>query len=210
MAMVRLVALLSGQVQAVGMRETIRMLAAARGVPGRVENLPDGRVRLIAEGDRKALEEILSLSGTASKIGRVDEIAAEWSAPTHEFSGFEVIRGDLVEELSETVRGGMLGFSWLGEKVDAVGVKVDAVGVKVDAVGAKVDAVGAKVDAVGAKVDVVGVKVDGVAQKLDAVAAKIDSVDATTGAVLSEVRGLRGETSAKGSAGSSGRWRRTA
>ncbi len=43
----------SGQVQGVGFRFTCRQLASRHVVGGFVRNLPDGRVELVAEGDRR-------------------------------------------------------------------------------------------------------------------------------------------------------------
>jgi len=42
----------SGQVQGVGFRYSVLQVAKGYEVSGLVENLPDGRVRLVAEGDR--------------------------------------------------------------------------------------------------------------------------------------------------------------
>jgi len=81
--------LYSGRVQGVGFRYTVRHIASRYPVGGYVENLPDGRVRLIAEGDKPALDEFLGDIDAAmsSNIGRrlVDKQAA-----SSEFTGFEI------------------------------------------------------------------------------------------------------------------------
>jgi acylphosphatase len=46
----------AGHVQGVGFRFTVRALAPGFEVTGTVRNLPDGRVELVAEGDRAELE----------------------------------------------------------------------------------------------------------------------------------------------------------
>ncbi len=48
----------SGRVQGVGFRYTARGLAQRHGVCGYVENLPDGRVLLLAEGDPSQLDRL--------------------------------------------------------------------------------------------------------------------------------------------------------
>lgn len=48
-----------GQVQGVGFRATARRAAAHREVTGYVQNLPDGRVRLVAEGTAAELDALL-------------------------------------------------------------------------------------------------------------------------------------------------------
>jgi len=45
----------SGRVQGVGFRYTVQRIARNHAVAGYVQNLPDGRVRLIAEGDEATL-----------------------------------------------------------------------------------------------------------------------------------------------------------
>jgi acylphosphatase len=52
--------LFSGRVQGVGFRYTCRSLAQRFEVAGYVRNLPDGRVELVAEGDRSELDEFIS------------------------------------------------------------------------------------------------------------------------------------------------------
>ena len=49
----------SGEVQFVGFRYTARMLAKKLALTGWVENLPDGRVALEAQGERSVLRKFL-------------------------------------------------------------------------------------------------------------------------------------------------------
>ena len=50
----------SGRVQGVGFRYTAQSLARGFEVAGFVRNLPDGRVELVAEGDRDELDKFLA------------------------------------------------------------------------------------------------------------------------------------------------------
>jgi acylphosphatase len=50
----------SGRVQGVGFRYTSQRLAREHAVGGHVRNLPDGRVELVAEGDRAEVEALLA------------------------------------------------------------------------------------------------------------------------------------------------------
>jgi acylphosphatase len=59
MSTVRLRVCYSGQVQGVGFRDTSRRLAQGFAVGGYVRNLPDGRVELVAEGDRAEVDALL-------------------------------------------------------------------------------------------------------------------------------------------------------
>jgi acylphosphatase len=83
--------LYSGTVQGVGFRWRVVDSASGRAVTGFVANLQDGRVELVAEGERAELETFLA----AVRARMTDLIAAEdaaWSAATGEFREFGVRR----------------------------------------------------------------------------------------------------------------------
>lgn len=50
----------SGMVQGVGFRYTTRKIAADYPITGYVQNLPDGRVHLVAEGDPQELDQFVA------------------------------------------------------------------------------------------------------------------------------------------------------
>ena len=79
----------SGHVQGVGFRYTTRNIAQRYGVTGEVRNLPDGRVRLILEGDAEEIEE---LSADVRKaMGRhIRDIQVETMPATGQFSDFSI------------------------------------------------------------------------------------------------------------------------
>jgi acylphosphatase len=61
---VRVVALVDGQVQGVGYRWFVRKTATARGLAGAATNLPDGRVEVVLEGPQDDVSAVLAeLSG---------------------------------------------------------------------------------------------------------------------------------------------------
>lgn len=55
----RAVAIVEGEVQGVGFRPTARARAKALALAGYAKNLPDGRVEVVAEGDRERVEKFL-------------------------------------------------------------------------------------------------------------------------------------------------------
>ena len=80
----------SGQVQGVGFRYQTRQVAAGFELTGKVRNLPDGRVELVAEGDDVELREFrraIRESGVGPLIKLEDEI---WSEASGEFRGFVI------------------------------------------------------------------------------------------------------------------------
>lgn len=86
----RLSARVTGRVQGVGFRHFARTRAGQLALEGWVRNEPDGSVRLEAEGPADALESLLDAVREGPRTARVDEVAADWKAPTDEFDAFSV------------------------------------------------------------------------------------------------------------------------
>jgi acylphosphatase len=85
---IRLTAWVDGLVQGVGFRWWVRSQALRLGVAAAATNLPDGRVKVVAEGGREACRELLALLSGPSAPGRVTDVAHEWDEPRGEISGF--------------------------------------------------------------------------------------------------------------------------
>ena len=78
-----------GHVQGVGFRYTARQVAAGFDVAGFVQNLPDGRVRLVAEGAADELDRFLhELRGRMAAYIR--EVQSETGPANGEFDDFEI------------------------------------------------------------------------------------------------------------------------
>ena len=82
----------SGRVQGVGFRYTAKTVAAGFEVTGIVRNLPDGRVELIAEGDRGELEAFHDAIRGAGLAGFIRDESVIWSDAKNEFKGFDIVR----------------------------------------------------------------------------------------------------------------------
>ena len=78
-----------GRVQGVGFRYTTRRVAAQYAVTGTVENLADGRVRLIAEGVSGEVNRFLD-QVEASMSGYIEAKQVEMSSATGEFDRFDI------------------------------------------------------------------------------------------------------------------------
>jgi acylphosphatase len=78
----------SGTVQGVGFRATARSLARRYGLSGYVRNLPDGRVELVAEGDKQDINQFLSDLRKEMRGIRDEEHSR--SETTGQFGGFEI------------------------------------------------------------------------------------------------------------------------
>ncbi|MFA9479079.1 acylphosphatase [Phycisphaerales bacterium AB-hyl4] len=79
----------TGRVQGVGFRYTTVNVAEPFAVAGYVQNLADGRVKLVAEGEPKALDGLLAAVDQA--LGRyIREHRLEKSDATGEFDDFTI------------------------------------------------------------------------------------------------------------------------
>ena len=86
--MERLIAYVPGQVQKTGYRSRVVKIANSFGIAGYVQNLPDGRVKVVAEGERPDLEAFRKAILIRNTIIYVTEIEQEYSSPHGEFDGF--------------------------------------------------------------------------------------------------------------------------
>lgn len=82
--------IVSGRVQAVGFRAFTRRSAVMLGVHGRVENLEDGRVHAVFEGDEHALDKLLELVRQGPKTAVVRGVEVRPIDPTG-LRGFDVL-----------------------------------------------------------------------------------------------------------------------
>ncbi|WP_082126514.1 acylphosphatase [Allosalinactinospora lopnorensis] len=84
----RLTAWVHGYVQGVGFRWWVRSRALELGLNGAATNLPDGRVEVVAEGPRKACEQLLELLRGSDTPGQVALVVERWGNSGGSFSGF--------------------------------------------------------------------------------------------------------------------------
>ena len=78
----RLTLLVSGQVQGVGFRAFVKRTALDLGLSGYAENLSDGRVEVVAEGEKSNLEYLLVKLKNGPAHAAVDNLDIGWSAST--------------------------------------------------------------------------------------------------------------------------------
>ena len=82
----------SGSVQGVGFRYTAKAVAGGFVVTGTVRNLLDGRVELIAEGERGELEAFRGAIRGAGLAGLIRDETVTWSDAQNNMPGFEIVR----------------------------------------------------------------------------------------------------------------------
>lgn len=80
----------SGRVQGVAYRAFVQEVAQRCGVRGGVKNLRDGRVEMEAEGDRQAIEELLTCVRKGPPRAKVEDVQVQWETATGLSAGFHI------------------------------------------------------------------------------------------------------------------------
>ena len=88
----RLELLIEGKVQGVFYRASTLEQAQSLNLVGMVQNLPQGMVEVIAEGNRGALEELEKWCHHGPPAAEVKNVSARWKESTGEFKTFSVRR----------------------------------------------------------------------------------------------------------------------
>ena len=88
---VRLHAKVHGLVQGVSFRYYTQRRANGLGLGGFVRNRWDGSVEIVAEGEREAVDQLLSWLHAGPASGHVERVDVQWEKPNGEFRQFEVV-----------------------------------------------------------------------------------------------------------------------
>jgi acylphosphatase len=89
--MVRLHAVIRGDVQGVGFRYFVIDRARPLGLRGWVRNRPDGAVELMVEGERAQLESLLGAARHGPRGASVTDVEVDWSAAEGNLGPFELV-----------------------------------------------------------------------------------------------------------------------
>jgi acylphosphatase len=85
----RLKAVVKGEVQGVGFRWAVQRQAGRLGLTGYAENLPDGSVRVEAEGDPDRLDQLEAFLHQGPQWAEVAAVDSQRQSATGEFHRFE-------------------------------------------------------------------------------------------------------------------------
>lgn len=88
--MERMEAIVSGRVQLVMYRDFATRKARGLGLVGEVQNLPDGTVRVVAEGERTKLEAYVQKLRKGSLLSRVEEVRATYVPAKGDYTYFDI------------------------------------------------------------------------------------------------------------------------
>ena len=125
-----------GKVQKVGYRDFVQDSARELGINGYVENLEDGTVKIVCEGEEPKIEEFIRDIKVKKGFTDVSDVSVKYEEPTGEFKLFKIKYGDVPEELGDRLGAALLylgatnqkidaGFKMLGEKQDMMLEKQD-------------------------------------------------------------------------------------
>lgn len=84
--------MIEGRVQGVFFRTSAFEQATRLGVKGWVRNCPDGSVEVVAEGERKKIEELVSWCHHGPPGARVYNVLLQWEDFQNEFADFRIRR----------------------------------------------------------------------------------------------------------------------
>jgi acylphosphatase len=82
--------LISGRVQGVGFRWFVKDTAVREGVTGWVQNLPDGRVEALVEGQPDAVRRVEQALRIGPRGARVDRVNILPDEPTGAYNAFSI------------------------------------------------------------------------------------------------------------------------
>jgi len=132
--MIRVTLYISGDVQRANYRSKVISVAEKYNIKGNVQNLSNGNVKVIAEGQEKDIERFIHDINIKNTIINVVDIKKEYSTPTGEYESFYKLvsegetderldtAADLLKELINVTRN---GFSGLEKKQDVMIEKQD-------------------------------------------------------------------------------------
>ena len=83
--------IISGKVQVVMFRDFIKRKARMLDVVGTVENLRDGTVEVIAQGDKEKLEKLIWFLHKGPVLARVVRVDTQWMKPKERFTSFTIV-----------------------------------------------------------------------------------------------------------------------
>ena len=139
---------ITGDVQRAGYRTKVVSIARVFNIKGNVQNLPDGRVKIIAEGEEQNLEQFIQAVNINNTLINVKDIEKQYSEPSGEYQSFYKLvdegetderldtAADLLKELIHVTKN---GFDRLEVKQDIMIEKQDIMIEKQDIMIEKMD-----------------------------------------------------------------------
>ncbi len=96
----------TGKVQGVGFRRAVQQLARKAGIVGKVKNLDDGNVEILAQGEEEEIDAFLASVRELEALVKVDDLRKVPTRMSGELGSFKIQHGKTPEELEEGLAGG--------------------------------------------------------------------------------------------------------
>lgn len=96
----------TGKVQGVGFRRAVQQLARKAGIVGKVKNLDDGNVEILAQGEEGEIDAFLASVRELEAPVKVDELRKAPTRMSSELGSFKIQYGKTPEELEEGLGAG--------------------------------------------------------------------------------------------------------
>ncbi|MCX9010263.1 MAG: acylphosphatase [Candidatus Methanoperedens sp.] len=126
----------SGNVQKAGFRTFVKNLADSLGIKGYAENLPDGKVKIVCEGEEESIAKMVgSIKTEASALSKVEDLQIKYGEYIGEYLDFERRGGDVPKKATlDDLLNVMISFDNKAEKiVDVLGdIKEDTSQIRQD------------------------------------------------------------------------------
>ncbi len=81
---------ISGRVQMVLFRDSMRKKGNQLGLKGWVRNIKDNQVEAVLEGKKRGVERLIEWARSGPILARVDDVKIKWEKYQEEFNNFEV------------------------------------------------------------------------------------------------------------------------
>jgi len=119
--MIRAMLIISGDVQGAGYRGIIIRTGRKLGLVGNVENIPDGTVKVVCEGEKEKIEDLINSIKIRDEIVDVENIDVKFEDASGEFDGkgFDVNASEKISDLYREMFHGYI----TSEKYFRVGFK---------------------------------------------------------------------------------------
>jgi acylphosphatase/archaellum component FlaC len=197
--MPRLTAFISGMVQKTGYRARVVILANAFGLQGYVQNLPSGKVKVVAEGEKTDLERFLNCLTIRDALIDVQSIETEFTAASGDFVGFEkMVSGGETDQRLDKAADLLKDLIVVTKEVvvELKSTHEDIKGVRDEVKGAREDIKGVRDEVKGAREDIKDVHeaVQNVCQAVNYMGEILaEKIDDSRDEVISEVKELRSD-----------------
>lgn len=80
-----------GQVQGVGFRYQTWQKATDLGLSGWIKNLPDGKVEILAQGEKAKLEKLIEWVKIGPAFASIEKVMVKWGRPAVSYTSFEIL-----------------------------------------------------------------------------------------------------------------------